>query len=76
MKIEAWSEKAKPFSTSFDEQLDAAEELFGKQIVFGFDKNDVTAALFDMEELYDKAISDRVEAIIFEQMRKYSYFFE
>lgn len=68
--------KAKPFSTSFDEQLDAAEELFGKQIAFGFDKNDVTAALSDMKELYDKAISDRVEAIIFEQMRKYSYFFE
>ena len=70
------SVKAKPFGTDFDEQLDAAEELFGKQITFRFDKSDVTAALSDMTEFYDKAILDRVEAIVFEQMRKYSYFFE
>lgn len=70
------SVKAKPFSTDFDEQLDAAEELFGKQITFRFDRNDVTTALSDMAEFYDKSILDRVEAIVFEQMRKYSYFFE
>lgn len=70
------SVKAKPFSTDFDEQLDAAEELFGKQITFRFDKNDIAAALSDMAGFYDKAILDRVEAVIFEQVRKYGYFFE
>lgn len=68
--------KAKPFSTDFDKQLDAAEELFGKQLTLSFDKNDVTAALSDMAGAYGKAILDRVEDVIFEQMRKYIYFFE
>lgn len=35
--------EAKPFSRYFDEQLDAAEELYGIQLYFNFSTNDVKA---------------------------------
>jgi len=64
--------KAKTISASFDEALDAAEELFGQNLYFTFSRTDVTK-LLQAEDIYDKEIKSRVENIIFEQMRKYSY---
>ena len=68
--------KAKPFDTSFDEQLDAAEKLYGCNLKFSFDKADVYALIDSIKGLYDAHIINRVERIILEQMRKYSFLFD
>ena len=68
--------KAKPFSTDFDEQLDAAEELYGCQVRFSFTNKDVELAFEDMAEYYDGAVISRAKNILFQQMRKYGYMFE
>jgi len=68
--------KAKPFSTDFDEQLDAAEELYGCQVRFSFTNKDVELVFEDMAEYYDSAVISRAKNILFQQMRKYGYMFE
>lgn len=67
--------EAKPFSRSFDEQLDAAEELYGQQLYFEFDIKDVLYLLEQCGEMYDKRICGRVEELLRYQIRKYGYFF-
>lgn len=67
--------KAKPFDADFDSQLCAAEELYGQQITFSFDKKDVAEALDDMRELYSEAVLKRVYDVLLAQMRKYEYLF-
>lgn len=64
--------EAKPFSLSFDDQLDAAEELYGIQLHFGFTKKEVDEAV-DAAVYYDNAIKTRVKDLIHRQMRKYQY---
>lgn len=66
--------KAKTVSTSFDDALDAAESLYGQHIKFDFSKTYVTK-LLDLDEYYSEDIKSRVENILFEQMRKYTYLF-
>lgn len=66
---------AKPFSADFDEQLDAAEKLYGTQLKFSFTKADVREILQKLQEFYDEEIIKRAEDVIFEQMRKYSAYF-
>ena len=69
--------KAKPFSADFDEQLDAAEELFGTHLKFHISANSMAAAYRDMlpvwEGHYERLIQKRVEEILCLQSRKYSY---
>lgn len=67
--------KAKPFSEKFDEQIEAAEQLYGNNLKFEFNKNDVRNMLQGMTGLYPEIVSQRVERVIYEQMRKYSYLF-
>ena len=67
--------KSKTFCDNFEEQLDIAEELYGEQIHFHFDYNEVHE-LLESAEIYDLEIRKRVEAIIMEQRRKYSYLFK
>lgn len=66
---------AKPFSSNFDEQIDAAEELYGMQLHFFFSKKDISRELEFAGELYDEKICRRAEQVLFEQMRKYRIFF-
>lgn len=66
--------KAKTVSQNFDDALDAAEELFGQNIVFRFSKKDISSILAN-DDIYDAEIKSRVETILFEQMRKYRYLF-
>ena len=68
--------EAKPFDTSFNQQMEAAEELYGSQLEFYFSKNDILAKLKEFGEFYDETIMNRVENILLEQMRKYSAFFK
>ena len=68
--------KSKPFSTSFDEQLDAVENLYGSYIGYTFDTNDINNALNMVAEYYDPIILERVQELLFRQKRKYSYMFK
>jgi len=63
--------QAKPFSLDFDEQVYAAQQLYGPQLKFHFNKQDATDALKSVSELYEPSIIQRVENLLFEQMRKY-----
>ncbi len=65
--------EAKPFSSDFDTQLDAAEELYGIQLHFSFTPKDVCTELASLADYYPLEIRQRVEQIIRRQMRKYGY---
>lgn len=67
--------RAKPFSASFDEQVEAANRLYGSRLKFSFGRRDVSEILKTMDGLYPEAVLRRAEKILFEQMRKYSVFF-
>lgn len=68
--------EAKPFSSSFDIQLDAAEDLYGTQIRFRFTFKDVQDELQKISKKYPKEVSERIEQFMRIQMRKYSYLME
>lgn len=65
--------EAKPFSIYFDDQLDAAEKLYGIQLHFNFSTNDVKALIDSYRTAYSQEICDRCEALIRRQMRHYGY---
>ena len=65
--------EAKPFSRSFDEQLDAAEELYGSNVTLGFGKREVEEILTLCTAYYPEEIMERVRTVLYEQMRKYQY---
>lgn len=75
MSVEACIDhiEAKPFSRDFDEQLDAAEELYGVQVYFDFDLQDALAELAILSEPYPAAVRERVEELLRRQIRKYRY---
>lgn len=65
--------EAKPFSTSFDEQIDAAEALYGIQFHFSFDKIDIPLSMEPLLKFYSAPICGRIEALFRRQMRHYAY---
>lgn len=67
--------QAKPFDISFDEQLNAAEEMYGSYLKFNFTRSDIYEILDRLNGIYDEKIIRRVERLLLEQMRKYQYFF-
>ncbi len=67
--------KSKPFSTCFDEQTDAAEELYGVQLKAHFTDTDIERLTEKFYGVYSESIVNRVRKILFEQRRKYSLFF-
>ena len=66
--------QAKTVSMDFDEQLDAAEELYGQQMHFHFTRKDIDTIL-EGAYLYTEAERERVRTILYSQMRKYAYLF-
>ncbi|MCC8017761.1 MAG: hypothetical protein LIO39_04025 [Lachnospiraceae bacterium] len=66
--------KAKTFCRSFDDQLDAAEELYGRHIQFSFTWKDIVG-LLEQERYYPKEVKNRVEWVLTEQRRRYAYLF-
>lgn len=64
--------EAKPFSLNFDEQMDAAEKLYNKQLVIKKIGNTVPE-LAGLDEMYDEFILKRVENVLHYQMSKYIY---
>ena len=63
--------EAKPFSTSFDEQLDEAVKLYGYQMKWNINKTDVYNSLSLVSEYYSDDILRRAESVILSQMRKF-----
>jgi hypothetical protein len=57
----------------FDDQLDAAEELYGIQLHFNFNTNDVKMLIDSYRIAYSQEICDRCEALIRRQMLHYGY---
>lgn len=68
------SVQSKTICGEFDEQLDISEALYKTNLKFQFTKKDVTELLADAKD-YSDEIRNRVEMIIFAQMRKYTYLF-
>ena len=66
---------AKPFSSDFDTQVEAAELLYKPQLKFFFDRSDVARILDELESIYAPTILERTERVIYEQMRKYRILF-
>lgn len=67
--------KAKPFCEDFREQAEAATGLYGSDLHFDFSKSDIPTLLEGLDDLYGNRILARVEQIVREQTRKYSYLF-
>ena len=65
--------EAKPFDSSFVQQVDAAEELYGIRIHFHFGAKEVQKELQTLNEGYSEEIIMRVERLLREQMRRYAY---
>lgn len=66
--------KPKTICDDFDEQLDISESLYGNNLKFRFTKKDVRE-IIERAEMYSQKEKKRVEDIVLEQMRKYSYLF-
>lgn len=66
--------KSKTICQSFDEQLDIIEKIYGIQIRFNFNENDIVDIL-EKELNYDKEIKKRVLELLLQQKRKYQYLF-
>ena len=66
---------AKTISSDFDEQLDASEHFYGRNLRFSFTKKDVERLLKEIPG-YSEQEKNRVQDILFEQMRKYKYLFK
>lgn len=67
----------KPFSGDFDEQMDAANELYGSCFKLYGTRSEILDCLKRQEvfqsDLYDEEVKSRVEEVLRRQMRKYSY---
>lgn len=64
---------AKPFARDFDEQADAANELYGTQLTFTASKNEMVKEVRLYEDTYPKEVVDRVEETLRYQADKYGY---
>ena len=67
--------QAKPFSTDFAEQTEAASQLYGSRLKFGFTKEQLRQKMQELGDYYDGETLKRVERTILEQIRKYGYLF-
>ena len=66
--------KAKTFCDDFDEQLDAVEELYGRQIQFHYNR-EIVENVIEKEKNYSNEVKDRVYYLVTRQMKKYQYLF-
>lgn len=68
--------KAKPFSRDFDQQVDAAEQRYGIQFKCTLSPRSIPELLEDLVGCYPRDYLQRVEQILYQQMRKYGVYFE
>lgn len=67
---------AKPFSDDFDEQLDAAQELYDNYLKFDFTNKDIETVFDEVAEYYSQEIIQRVKDLLYNQKHKYQYLFK
>lgn len=67
--------EAKPFCRDFDEQMDEAEALYGKQLTLQFGGKEIDREIRAMEGLYEERVLFRVEEVLHQQKHKYEYLF-
>lgn len=67
--------KPKTFSTSFEEQLEISEKLYGQNISFHFSQEEVEDICFT-ENNYTNKEKERVVEVILEMKRRYKYLFK
>lgn len=67
--------KAKTFCSSFEEQLDIAEKLYGESICFSFGEREINE-LLKKEDIYLEKTKQRVYTILLQQRRKYQWLFQ
>ena len=67
--------RSKTFSDSFTEQIDISEELYGENIHFIIDYNDVKSVV-EKADNYPPEILQRVIEVIMEMRRRYKYLFK
>lgn len=65
---------AKPFSENFDEQCEAAEQLYGVQFEFNFSMKEVDEILENAKEYYDEKTISRVRETVSAQLHKYKVY--
>ena len=70
------SVRAKPFDRDFDVQVSAAEMLYRPRLKFSFTKQYVRRELELLEGYYTDEILQRVETLVYEQMRRYPVLFQ
>jgi hypothetical protein len=66
--------RAKTICTSFDEQVDIAETLYGRNITFSWGNKEVDR-LLSGAGIYSPDIISRVRDLLSERRRKYAYLF-
>ena len=69
------SVKAKPFSISFDEQVDAAESLYGIGLHLNYSNSDIENSFATLKDWYPAEILSRVKTVVLERKRKYALYF-
>ncbi len=69
------SVKAKPFSISFDEQVDAAESLYGIGLHLGYPNSGIENTFATLKDWYPSDILSRVKTVVLERKRKYALYF-
>lgn len=67
--------KAKPFSDSFDAQLEAATKLYDDQLKLYFTNGDVELAFDEIKEYYSPETINRAKNLLYAQKHKYRYMF-
>lgn len=70
------SVKAKPFSDSFDNQIETANKLYGDVISFTFKNSDIETAVNEVKDYYSDKEINRVLNLLYNQKQKYSYMFK
>lgn len=66
--------KSKTFCSSFEEQLDIAEKIYGEQMHFFFGEKEIQEVL-EADIIYSEEVKERVRTILLQQRRKYHYMF-
>lgn len=67
--------RAKPFHRDFDEQVSAAEQLYGSQLKLAFTRSDISSEVARLDGIYSPKLLRRTESVLLEQMRRYRVFF-
>ena len=66
----------KPFARTFDEQMEAAEELYGTHLTCRWGSRQLEAAVQDLASLYTQPEIERVVRVLREQKRRYAAYFK